>query len=238
MEIRKDRIPVVLLALVLIVVLSIAHQAFAQAPGGRGAQPPRSPRDAAPVDLTGYWVSVVTEDWRWRMVTPAKGDFAGVPLNTEGRTLGRTWDPAKDETAGTQCKAYGAPAIMRQPGRLHITWQDENTLRIDTDYGTQTRLFHFGGTRPQGARTDVARLFGCAVGTAAPRRGSAGIHSDRTQSARRAARPVAGSRHDRVTGGIPEKERSPLQCGHRPAGVLRSVQRTERRHLVRRHHDR
>lgn len=151
MELTKGRNPVVLLALVLIVVLSIVHQAFAQAPGGRGAQAPRSPRDAAPVDLTGYWVSVVTEDWRWRMVTPAKGDFAGVPLNTEGRTLGRTWDPAKDEAAGTQCKAYGAPAIMRQPGRLHITWQDENTLRVDTDYGTQTRLFHFSGTRPQGA---------------------------------------------------------------------------------------
>jgi hypothetical protein len=113
-------------------------------PGGRGAQPPRSPREAAPVDFTGYWVSVVTEDWRWRMVTPAKGDFSGVPLNAGARKLGQAWDPAKDEADGNQCKAYGAAGLMRMPGRLHITWQDDNTLRIDTDQGTQTRLLHFG----------------------------------------------------------------------------------------------
>jgi len=114
-------------------------------PGGRGAQPPRSPREAAPVDFTGYWVSVVTEDWRWRMVTPAKGDFSGVPLNPGARKLGQAWDPAKDEADGNQCKAYGAAGIMRMPGRLHITWQDDTTLRIDADQGTQTRLLHFGG---------------------------------------------------------------------------------------------
>lgn len=34
-----------------------------------------SARAAAPIDLTGYWVSIVTQDWRWRMVTPAKGDY-------------------------------------------------------------------------------------------------------------------------------------------------------------------
>ena len=102
-------------------------------------------RDKAPVDFTGYWVSVVTEDWRWRMVTPIKGDFAGIPLNDEGRKVGNAWDPAKDEREGNQCKAYGAPALMRIPGRLHITWQDDATLKIETDAGTQTRLLHFGG---------------------------------------------------------------------------------------------
>jgi hypothetical protein len=54
------------------------------------------------------------------------------------------WDPAKDEAAGEQCRSYGAPALMSVPGRLHITWQDDNTLKIETDAGTQTRLFHFG----------------------------------------------------------------------------------------------
>jgi len=132
----------------------MASMAFAQPPGGRGGvpAPPKTAREGAPVDLTGYWVSVVTEDWRWRMVTPIKGDFASIPLNAEGRKVGLAWDPAKDETAGEQCKAYGAAAIMRMPGRLHITWQDDNTLKIETDTGTQTRLLHFNGKAPQGAQ--------------------------------------------------------------------------------------
>ena len=115
---------------------------------GRGAQPPRSPREAGAIDLTGYWVSLVTEDWRWRMVTPLKGDSASVPINQAAKKIVNEWDPAKDEAAGLQCKSYGAAAIMRVPGRLHITWQDDNTLKIETDAGTQTRLLHFGGTAP------------------------------------------------------------------------------------------
>jgi hypothetical protein len=95
--------------------------------------------------MTGYWVAIVTEDWKFRMVTPPKGLYAGVPLNAEGRKGADTWDPAKDEAAGNQCRSYGAAGLMRVPGRLHITWENDNTLRIDTDAGTQTRLFHFNG---------------------------------------------------------------------------------------------
>jgi hypothetical protein len=114
---------------------------------GRG-QPPQTPQAAAPTDLTGWWVSIITEDWRWRMVTPAKGDYASVPISNEGRRLADTWDPVKDEREGNACRAYGAAAIMRVPGRVHITWQDENTLKIETDAGTQTRLLHFGDAQP------------------------------------------------------------------------------------------
>src|ERR1700723_4651684 len=92
-------------------------------PGGP-PQAPKSAQASAPADFTGYFVSVVTEDWRWRMVTPIKGDFASIPLNADGRKLGDAWNPAADEAAGNQCKAYGAPAIMRVPGRLHVTWAD------------------------------------------------------------------------------------------------------------------
>jgi hypothetical protein len=123
-----------------LIFLMVSGTALSQ---GRGQAPPPTARAAAPADLTGYWVSVVSEDWRWRMVTPARGDFASIPLNAEGRRVGLLWDPAKDEAAGEQCKAYGAGAIMRRPGRLHITWQDDNTLRIDADEGSQTRLLHF-----------------------------------------------------------------------------------------------
>ena len=128
--------------LAFVIALAVPGLVYAQ---GRGAQPPRSPREGAPVDLTGYWVSVVTEDWRWRMVTPLKGDSASVPINREAKKIVDAWDPAADEAAGQQCKAYGAAAIMRLPGRVHITWQDDTTLKIETDAGTQTRLFRFGG---------------------------------------------------------------------------------------------
>ncbi len=110
---------------------------------GRGQAPPLAPQAAAPVDLTGYWVSIITEDWRYRMVTPAKGDYQSVPLNPEGKRLADLWDPAKDEAAGEQCKSYGAAAIIRVPERLHIAWQNESTLQIDADAGTQTRVINF-----------------------------------------------------------------------------------------------
>jgi hypothetical protein len=126
-----------------IAAILVASFAMAQPPAG---PPPRlSAKDAAPEDITGYWVSIVTEDWRWRMLTPAKGDITSIPLNPVGRKTAEAWDPAKDEAAGEQCKAYGAPGLMRLPTRLHITWQDDNTLKVETDEGTQTRLFHFGG---------------------------------------------------------------------------------------------
>src|SRR5262245_15133940 len=91
----------------------------ARAQGRGGApQPPQNPRARAPVDLTGYWVSVITEDWRLRMVTPAKGDFESLPLNAEGTRVGNEWDPQKDIAAGEQCRMFGAPGIMRLPVRL------------------------------------------------------------------------------------------------------------------------
>jgi hypothetical protein len=115
----------------------------------RGAGP-ATPRASAPIDLTGYWVSVVSEDWRFRMVTPRKGDYQGVPMTPEARKVADAWDPAADAAAGNQCRPYGAAAIMRVPGRFHITWQDDATLRVDTDAGTQTRLFRFAQEQAPG----------------------------------------------------------------------------------------
>jgi hypothetical protein len=107
------------------------------------AQAPPSPRAAAGLDLTGTWVSVVTEDWRYRMVTPPKGDYTSVPLTPEARKVADTWDPARDEAAGEQCRSYGAPAVMRVPGRVRIAWEDDDTLKVEAEAGTQTRLLHF-----------------------------------------------------------------------------------------------
>jgi hypothetical protein len=37
---------------------------------------------------------------------------------------------------------------MRMPLRLHITWHDDNTLKIESDAGQQTRLLHFSAAAP------------------------------------------------------------------------------------------
>jgi hypothetical protein len=104
--------------------------------------------------MTGYWVSVVTEDWQWRMMTPAKGDFTSIPLNAEGRKVGEAWDLAQDKAGGNECRAFGAGGVMRRPGRLNITWQDDTTLKIETSAGTQTRVLRFGpAAAPAGERT-------------------------------------------------------------------------------------
>jgi hypothetical protein len=112
----------------------------AQQQNGGAARPAR---DRAPIDITGYWVSYVTENWRYRMVTAAKGEYRRIPSSRAALPLIDAWDPAADERAGNQCKSYGAGNIMSVPGRLHITWQDADTLKIETDAGTQTRLFRF-----------------------------------------------------------------------------------------------
>src|SRR5215510_9027150 len=113
--------------------------------GGRGGPPgpPPTAQAQAPIDLTGYWVSVVTEDWRWRMLTPAKGDTASVPLNAEGQRVAGMWDLEKDKADGNLCRAFGAAGLLRLPLRIHITWQDTNTMKLESDSGQQTRLFMF-----------------------------------------------------------------------------------------------
>ena len=131
-----------------VMALTMARPLFGQ-PGGAQPAAVSSARAAAPIDLTGYWVSIISEDWRFRMVTPPKGDYGGVPIRQEAKRLADAWDPMRDEAAGEACRSYGAAAIMRVPGRLHISWQDDSTLKVETDAGMQTRLLHFGAWKPK-----------------------------------------------------------------------------------------
>ena len=126
-----------------VVLLWILSGAILAAQRGGGPPPAQTPKASAPIDLTGYWVSVVAEDWRYRMVTPTKGDYQGVPMTPEAVKVADAWNPEADTTAGYQCRSYGAGAIMRVPGRVHITWDDDRTLRLEADAGTQTRMFRF-----------------------------------------------------------------------------------------------
>lgn len=135
----RTRLPTAV-TLLLILTASV----FAQ----RGGPPPSAPpRAQAAFDITGYWVSLVNEDWRYRIMTPPKSDVAGVPLNSAGRQTASAWDPMKDEAAGESCRAYGAAGVMRQPGRLHIEWAGDDALNIETDAGTQTRAIAFRAPR-------------------------------------------------------------------------------------------
>jgi hypothetical protein len=161
-------------AVVAASILAVASPAFAQRQ--QPSAPPKPPPTAqasAPFDMTGYWVSVITQNWRLRMVVPPKGDYMGIPISAAGKAIADAWDPRKDEPASEACKGYGAAIVMTMPGRLHITWQDANTLRMDIDAGMQTRLFHFGEWTPRGGAAtwqgdSVASWVGRAL-NAAPR---------------------------------------------------------------------
>ena len=142
---------VVLAAIVIAVAAIVTPDLNAQRGRGGPAGPPPTPRAGAAIDFTGTWVSVVTEDWRWRMVTPPKGDVASIPVSAEGRKATAAWDLTADNAAGNQCKAFGVGGIMRQPGRLRISWQDDSTLKLEFDAGTQTRLLNFDRTKQPGA---------------------------------------------------------------------------------------
>jgi len=145
---RKGSVPAALLF--TFVFLSLCGPSNAQAPA-RGAQRgAQSAQSIAPIELTGTWVAVISEDWRHRMVTPRKGDFESLTLNAEGMKVANNWDLARDNQTGLQCKAFGIGGIIRQPGRIRISWQDENTLKMDFDAGTQTRVLNFDKSRKPG----------------------------------------------------------------------------------------
>jgi hypothetical protein len=139
--------PLILLIMFTAAALLAGQRLVAQQP--EAPQAPRTPRAAASSDLTGYWVSVVTEDWRWRMLTPAKGDYTSIPLSDEGRRVAFLWDPQTDGS----CKAFGAAGLMRMPTRLNISWQGDDVLKVESDAGQQTRLLQFAPKGGPGARS-------------------------------------------------------------------------------------
>ena len=169
------RLGTVGLVCLAVFTLTVAISRTDVAGQGRGAPqgPPQTARQSAPVDLTGTWVSIVSEDWRWRMVTPPRGDVSSIPVNAEGRKVAASWNLDADNTAGNQCKAYGVGGIVRQPGRVRISWQDDQTLKLEFDAGTQTRLLNFDRTKQAPAeRTlqgfSVAQWEGPGVGRGGP----------------------------------------------------------------------
>src|SRR5215831_1636945 len=139
-----------LATIVLLLTVPVITLAQGRGRGGQPAGPPQTARQAAPIDLTGYWVSLIVDEWRFR-VTPQKGDILYLPLSAQARQIANAWDPDKDQADGNACKAYGAIGVMQRPGRLHITWDGDNALKIETDAGTQTRTLSFASASPSAA---------------------------------------------------------------------------------------
>jgi hypothetical protein len=139
------------MAMTLAAQVSTVEAAPSQAPAVKApaaaaqAAAPATPRLAAQFDMTGHWVSIVSEDWIYRMLVGPKGDTGSIPVNDAAKQATAQWDPARD--AGS-CKAYGVGGLIRRPGRLNIGWADDRTLRIDFDAGLQTRLLHFSERLP------------------------------------------------------------------------------------------
>ena len=147
-----SRLWVTAVVLAVVVVGGAIVPVLAQGSRELGAVEPLTAQEGALIDLTGQWVSVVTEDWRWRMVTPPPGDYASVPLNDEGRRVADLWDWQR-QTSDKECRAYGPPGLIRLPGRIRISWADAETLRFEFDAGMQTRLLRFAAGSPGGERS-------------------------------------------------------------------------------------
>jgi hypothetical protein len=152
------KITLALSSAMLATTLAISGTARAQfGPPPAPTGPPPPAQKAAPIDLGGYWVSIVTEDWRWRMLTPPHGDYASVPLNPAGKKVADLWTPAEDGS----CKAYGAAGLMRMPTRVHISWVNDNQLKLESDWGEQTRMIYFKQADvPQGPPSLQGSSFG------------------------------------------------------------------------------
>jgi hypothetical protein len=190
--------------------------------GGRQGGVPRTGRSISPIDLTGTWVSVVTEDWRWRMVTPPapspNPDVASIPVNAEGRKVAAAWNLAADNAAGNQCKAFGVGGIMRQPGRVRISWQDDDTLKMEFDAGTQTRLLNFrSNLQPPAEKTWQGFSFALWEGPGVGRGAGPGLADGRNDARVTGGgvldRGVPGGGGQGLRGGPPPRQQAQMNVG-------------------------
>ena len=160
------------------VVLTVSPSAHAQRGARRVAAGRRQrPRDAAALDLTGYWVSVITEDWKYRMVTPKNGVFDSLPLNGEGRKIGTSWDPAKDEAAGEALQGLhgGQRDAAARPHAHHLARRqyaaDRHRCR-NADAAAAIRIRAAAGSQAGRATRSRSGSTRPAAAAAAPRLGN------------------------------------------------------------------
>ena len=213
MTIRSAGRVVILGPAILMFVLLVATSSIDALRGAGPAGPPRPARAIAPIDLAGTWVAVVTEDWRWRMATPPLRDVASIPVNAEGRKVAASWNLDADNAAGNQCKAFGVGGIVRQPGRVRISWQDDMTLKLEFDAGTQTRLLNFDRAKQPGTEKtwqgfSLADWQGPGVGRGAPP-----VGDNRVTGGGVLAPSVPGGGGQGLRGGPPPRQQAQINRG-------------------------
>ena len=142
------------------------------------------------------------------------------------------WDPARDEAAGEQCRAFGAAGVLRLPTRVRISWQDDRTheagngrrhadapLRVWCARGTT------GGCGPRLAGR-LHRVMGCAA--------ASGRGARIRTTGRDATRLAQGGDHADATG-LPGSQRRAVQRERDADRILRPLRRAPRRRPARRH---
>jgi hypothetical protein len=87
------------------------------------------------------------------MITPPVGDVSSLPVNAAGRAAAADWDLERDRAEGQLCRAFAGPGLIRQPTRIRVGWEDDDTLLFEFDAGRQERRLEFGPGEPPAEHT-------------------------------------------------------------------------------------
>ena len=175
-----------------------------------------------PVDLTGViGPRRSPRTGHAGMVTPCpKATRRACRRTSERRSSGESMGSREGTSRrGEQCRVFGAAGIIRMPIRLHISWQDDTTLKMEIDNGNQTRYTAFPINRTEGSwrrpngrdfRWRNGRRWGKGKSCGLPRTDAAAWDKVRGGPRRKTAERIAQSGDDKDAAGIFAAQRSPL----------------------------
>lgn len=99
-------------------------------------------------DITGFWDSMLTEEYRIRLYGPEAGEIDGLPLNERGRQAALNFDPNEYYKPENQCRKHGGAYVMRGPFAKQFVYEDDGTLLIRIELEAQTRRIYLDGREP------------------------------------------------------------------------------------------
>jgi hypothetical protein len=136
LSVRRAGLPVLALALGLAWPMHEAAAADRVVPATAGRE--------WPIDLEGVWAPLIHEDATLRGPGPAKGDYAGLPINAEARRVADAWDPGEQLDDENQCRSHTAVYMMRSPFKFEIIHSD-NMLVLTSESFEQVRTVYLDG---------------------------------------------------------------------------------------------